>query len=250
MPTNCTVCIHPERAQIDKKLVDSVPLRRIIAVHGGTSVTSLQRHKRAHLASSLTKAKAAEEVASADSLLERIEWLIESCKGIADRANKAKQWQSATSALRECRCNLALLAELSGQLRTPQPGAPVNGGVVNVGVGVRIENGSNGNGNNDDPAITGAEAQSKIIELCRTDRFAEWMKHCLYEAGRREIYFPLEEMTDEDLIKRLNANWELRTRVRLCLVKASLGCIDEVRSENPPHTGEDGTLIRQMKTSA
>jgi hypothetical protein len=128
MPQECSVCIHPQRAQIDRKLVERVPLRTIQSAHGGTTASSLQRHKRGHLAQSLTRAAEAKEVTRADSLLERIEELISTCKSIAEQANKAKQWQSACAALRECRCNLALLGELSGELR--------RGNGVNVGVTV------------------------------------------------------------------------------------------------------------------
>jgi hypothetical protein len=115
----CTICRSPRRAEIDRQLVERVPLRRI-AEQCGTSVTALHRHSHAHVAQSLTQAKQASEVADADSLLGRVEQLISRSQRIAERAERAKQWSPAVAALREVRCCLELLAELQGELRRSQ----------------------------------------------------------------------------------------------------------------------------------
>src|ERR687883_263908 len=57
MPRTCTICAHPERAAIDKALVDGQPYRDI-AGHYGTSKTALQRHKEDHLRDLLAQARA------------------------------------------------------------------------------------------------------------------------------------------------------------------------------------------------
>jgi hypothetical protein len=56
MPRTCTICTHPERATIDKALVNGQPYRDI-AGHYGTSKTALQRHKDDHLRDLLAQAK-------------------------------------------------------------------------------------------------------------------------------------------------------------------------------------------------
>jgi hypothetical protein len=115
----CSVCTSPKRAEIDQQLVERVPLRRI-AEQCGTSVTALHRHSHAHVAQSLTQAKQASEVADADSLLGRVEQLISRSQRIAERAEKAKQWSPAVSALGEVRRCLELLAELQGEISKNQ----------------------------------------------------------------------------------------------------------------------------------
>jgi hypothetical protein len=205
MPQECSVCRHPDRADIDRRLIEKQPLRNV-AEHSGTSVTALHRHK-AHLAVALTKAAGAREAADATTLLQRVEELIQSCKGIAERANRAKQWQSATSALRECRCNLALLAELSGQLQS--------GGGVKVGIGVTVNAAGGGE-------ISSSEATKQILAMCGEPRLRDWLKDCLSRAGDRSIYFPLEAMEPETMVKQLSASKELREKTRGALIEADL----------------------------
>jgi hypothetical protein len=126
----CSVCTSPRRAEIDQRLVERVPLRRIVAEQGGTiSLPALHRHSRAHVAESLVKARDAGELAQADSLLARVEKLMNRSERIARAAEKARQWSPAVSALREVRCCLELLAELQGELQRTQNNVFVQFGV-------------------------------------------------------------------------------------------------------------------------
>jgi hypothetical protein len=54
MPRRCTICDHPERADIDKALVAGEPFRNI-ARRSGTSVSSLHRHRQSHIVELLAK---------------------------------------------------------------------------------------------------------------------------------------------------------------------------------------------------
>ncbi len=112
----CTICRHPQRAEIDGALIESQSLRNI-AKRFGTTSTSLHRHRK-HLPAELTKAKQAEEVANADTLLGRVEALISRLEGIATKAETEKQWRAASGAMREIRGCLTLLGQLSGELKT------------------------------------------------------------------------------------------------------------------------------------
>lgn len=56
MPPTCTVCMHPDRAAIDKALIAGEPFRRI-AERTGASATSLRRHKASHLAGAIVRAE-------------------------------------------------------------------------------------------------------------------------------------------------------------------------------------------------
>ena len=56
MPRTCTVCTHPERAAIDKALVDGQPYRSI-AQHFAASPDAVLRHKESHLRDLLAQVK-------------------------------------------------------------------------------------------------------------------------------------------------------------------------------------------------
>ncbi len=71
MPRVCSVCKHERRADIDAALLAEEPLRNI-AQRYGTSATALHRHKDGHVSQRLAKAKDAEEITQADTLLERL----------------------------------------------------------------------------------------------------------------------------------------------------------------------------------
>jgi len=112
----CRICSSPDRAGIDKALVEGRSLRDIAgqyAVHR----SSLDRHK-AHIAQKLTKAKQAEQVTEATSLLSRVEGLMSRCETIYERALKAGKWMGAAAAAREIRGCLELLGKLQGELQS------------------------------------------------------------------------------------------------------------------------------------
>jgi hypothetical protein len=82
MAKACTICSHERRAAIDAALVDGTPLRAISG-RFGTTKSAVDRHRK-HLAPALTKAKQAEEVAEATSLLSRVEKLMSRVEAIAE----------------------------------------------------------------------------------------------------------------------------------------------------------------------
>ncbi len=120
---SCGICSHPERAAIDAALIDGTSLRSI-AGQFGTTKSALDRHRK-HIPAALTKAKQAEEVADATSLLSRVERLVSRCETICEKAMAKGEWTPAVSATRELRGCLELIGKLSGELK--QPG-------VNIGI--------------------------------------------------------------------------------------------------------------------
>lgn len=113
----CRICSHPDRSAIDRALVGQRPLRDI-AGQFGVHRSSLDRHKK-HIAEELTKAKQAEEVTEATSLLSRVEMLMSRCETIYERALQAGKWMGAAAAAREIRGCLELLGKLQGELQSP-----------------------------------------------------------------------------------------------------------------------------------
>jgi hypothetical protein len=114
MPRHCTVCVHPQRDEIDKILVNGEPYR-YIALQYHVSEMSLSRHK-SHLNGLLLKAKNSQEVAQADNLLDDVKDLQNKALSILSKAEAEKDYRAATSAIREARGCLELLAKLLGEL--------------------------------------------------------------------------------------------------------------------------------------
>src|SRR5215212_447451 len=115
MPRTCTICEHPQRGEIDEALVGGASNRSAASLYD-VSEAAVRRHKGNHLPAKLVMAKAAEEVAEADSLLERVRDLQYKALGILDKAEEAGELRTALGAIREARGNLELLAKLLGEL--------------------------------------------------------------------------------------------------------------------------------------
>jgi hypothetical protein len=111
MPRSCTVCIHPERAEIDETLVAGVSAAEIAGLYRTIGERAIRRHRSNHLPEKLAKAHEAEEVAQADDLLEQVRDLQERALDILDKAEEAGELRTALSAIREARGNLELLAK-------------------------------------------------------------------------------------------------------------------------------------------
>ena len=127
----CKICSHPERAAIDRAIVEQRSLRDIASQYG-ISRSSVDRHK-SHIPKALANAKKAETVAESNSLLSRVENWISRCERLFDRAEAAGEWSGAASAAREVRSNLELLGKLNGELQTA--GARVDITVANINLG-------------------------------------------------------------------------------------------------------------------
>jgi len=108
------VCKHPRREEIDRLLIEGIPLRDIAGQAGQISKSSLARHKE-HLPSSLVKAQEAAEVARADDLLGQLKDLQARTLGILNQASD--DHRLALAAIAQARANIELLGKLLGELR-------------------------------------------------------------------------------------------------------------------------------------
>jgi hypothetical protein len=116
MPRRCSVCDHDELADINSALASNEPLRTI-ADHWSVSKTALIRHRNEHLpASSLLEAKEAEEVASADDLLNQVRELHERALSTLNRVEEAEELGAAIETIREAKGDLELSAKLLEEL--------------------------------------------------------------------------------------------------------------------------------------
>src|SRR5215213_4486489 len=115
MPRTCTICSHPERADIDSGLLSGTPFRHL-AARFDTSTGALQRHKADHMPSSLLAAQQVEEVARADTLLGQIRAYQDRVDRLTGKAEQAGDFRTAFTGLREARGYVELLAKLAGEL--------------------------------------------------------------------------------------------------------------------------------------
>jgi hypothetical protein len=115
MPRRCTVCDHPERHGIDEALVSGGSYRSV-AKRFRLSESAVYRHKAEHLPAHLLKARAVEEAARADDLLEQVRHLQAHALDILERAEKTGDLRAALAAISQARGNLELLGELAGEL--------------------------------------------------------------------------------------------------------------------------------------
>jgi len=115
MPRVCTICSHPERAEIDRALVAGMAFRNI-AERYGTSATALTRHKKEHVPGHVAKAQEAKQVAAADDLLKQLKALRNKAISILQQAERAGDYRTALMGIREARGCIETLMEVEGEL--------------------------------------------------------------------------------------------------------------------------------------
>ena len=129
MPQTCTVCRHANLADIDGAILRRDSLRDIARQYS-ISKDAVARHKADHLPKTLVKAKAAQELVRADSLLDyvqrrqtRLERLDDDAREIQqtsmrenDRSGALDAIKVRTGIAREQRGFAELLGRLTGEL--------------------------------------------------------------------------------------------------------------------------------------
>jgi hypothetical protein len=112
----CTICVSPDREQIDQQLLDGVALRDI-AGRCPVSKTSLARHKADHIPAQMVQAQSIAEVCQADTLLAQVESLQAKAMELLGKAEAESDLRTALVAVKEARSCLELKAKLEGQLQ-------------------------------------------------------------------------------------------------------------------------------------
>lgn len=116
MSRECTVCIHPQRADIGRGARGT---GRLDSGHSGTygvSRTSLHRHRSEHLPAHLASAVPADEVADAGDLLAQVHGLRIKSLELLGKAEGAGDYRAALAGVREARACVELLLEVEGEL--------------------------------------------------------------------------------------------------------------------------------------
>jgi hypothetical protein len=115
MPRVCSICIHPQREQIDQALVSGSAKRDVSALFR-VSEDAVTRYAAAHLPKALARAQEEHEAARADDLLSEARRLKEITMGLLGRAVQANDLRTALVAVREARGTLELIGKLLGEL--------------------------------------------------------------------------------------------------------------------------------------
>ncbi len=115
MPQVCTICLHPQRATIDKRLIAGESLRNI-AKRTGTSATALHRHKADHLPATLVKAAEAEGVAQALDVVAQLRVINGSSLAVLREARESRNGDLALKAVDRIQKQIELQAKLLGDL--------------------------------------------------------------------------------------------------------------------------------------
>ncbi len=116
MARTCSICQNPQRNDIEKALIEGEPLRSIASRFGTVGRMALQRHKEEHLPQTMSKARAAGEVAHADDLLKQVKALQGKATSLLLAAEKEGDFRTALAGVREARGCVELLAKLLGEL--------------------------------------------------------------------------------------------------------------------------------------
>jgi hypothetical protein len=122
MPRICTICTHPKRSEIDRRLLAGEPVRaivRAIAGHVPISKTSLQRHQE-HVSEAISKSQEAVEIAHGDALASDLQQLASEARRLQAKAEADGDTRTAIAALRELTRLIELRARVAGELKDRQ----------------------------------------------------------------------------------------------------------------------------------
>jgi len=115
VPQLCSVCTHPDRAAIDAALVAGGSLRDIAGRHG-VSKSAVDRHRDQHLPARLVKAREAEDVGQADTLLGQLQQLQTDARRIGRKAEDGGDLRTALAGIRELVRIVEITAKMVGEL--------------------------------------------------------------------------------------------------------------------------------------
>lgn len=114
MSRKCTICTHPQRAEIDRELAEGRSIRDI-ARRYSVSRPSLHRH-RTHVQDAVQRAVEAKAVQVGVSVLDRIRELNREARALLEEARSKGRYAAAVQAIGAATRLLELEAKLLGEL--------------------------------------------------------------------------------------------------------------------------------------
>ncbi len=121
MPRSCTVCAHEDAVLINEHIVGLVgkPSNRAIASQFGLDKEAIRRH-REHIPKLLIKAARAQEVADADTLLERLEGWAKRIEAAIDAVEGNEDYPEFWKGVSVLRPYLETIGEITKELERRQ----------------------------------------------------------------------------------------------------------------------------------
>lgn len=119
MGAACTVCSHPDRAEIDAMIVSGAPNRAVARQEwegGAVSKDAVLRHRASHISSALARVVSEREEAGPRSALDRLEELHTRAMRVLDAAETEGKANLSLAAIRELRGLTETLAKITGEL--------------------------------------------------------------------------------------------------------------------------------------
>jgi hypothetical protein len=120
MGRSCTICLHPDRAAIDRALVSGTSFRDLA---GQWSVTksALHRHKTQHLPGHLVKAQEEESIGQAIDVVRQLKAINAACLEILQTSRAEKKHSISLKAVDRIERQISLQAKLLGELQETGP---------------------------------------------------------------------------------------------------------------------------------
>jgi hypothetical protein len=115
MPRPCTVCVHPQREEIERAIARGEPYRRI-AFRYSVSPQAVIRHVRAHFSQQAEAAVQEEVVEYGGTILDQVRQLNAKARQLLEEAAANHRYTGAAAFLKEARELLTLEARLRGEL--------------------------------------------------------------------------------------------------------------------------------------
>ena len=117
----CTVCVHPQRQDIERAIAQGEPYRAIARQYG-VNKDSIRNHAKSHLPNPVQAAVQAEVVEHGASILSQVRELHRRALQLLDEAASKDRYSGAAAFLKEARELLTLEARLLGELDTRERG--------------------------------------------------------------------------------------------------------------------------------
>jgi len=121
LPRPCSICTHKQRAEIEEAILREEPYRSIKECFG-VSDGAIARHKNGCMKAAVEAGRAAEVLASASEIQDRVKKIADDLHNISEEARGKDKYGPAVSAKRAELDALKMLAPQGGEASRPDDG--------------------------------------------------------------------------------------------------------------------------------
>jgi hypothetical protein len=129
MSRTCTICNHPQRAQLEAAIAANVSNRRI-ATQFSTSEAAIRRHTSEHIAETIKQTQVAKVEAQSIDVVKQLKTINAVTIAILNEARAGKMHALALSAIDRVQKQIELQAKLLGAIDKPQEQEAPDGVVI------------------------------------------------------------------------------------------------------------------------